>query len=237
MDRLRFIGIGGAFYPEMGSNAAFFTVGDDIYLLDCGETAFFAMKRTRLFDRYPGQITVAVTHLHADHAGSLATLALYAALVLRRPLAIVHPHEGIQTLLGLMGVHGGQYRLLDSFDEAGVVIAPRPARHAPGMPAFSYEITVAGESFYYSGDTGELPEDVLQGVTEGRIARAYQDVAQVDAVPENPVHLPLSTLARLVPEPLRERFTLMHLNCDYRAEAEKLGFPCARIDSIFTENF
>ncbi len=232
--QLRFLGTGAAFYPALGNNGAFFACGDDLFLIDCGETAFSTLMRADLLPRYPGAITVLLTHLHADHCGSLGTLALYAAQVLGRPLTIVHPDaERLYTLLELMGARREQVRLLSALDERGVRATPGPTRHAPSMPAYAYLLSMDGETVYYSGDSGELPEDIIGGVREGRIIHAYQDTFIYDKAPDSPPHVPLAELAARLEPALRSKFTLMHVNRDFRAEAEALGFAWAERDAIF----
>lgn len=231
--QLRFLGIGAAFYPALGNTGAFFTRGDDLFLIDCGETAFSKLMRAKVLERYPGRITVLLTHLHADHCGSLGTLALYAAEVLKRPLTIVHPHEEVRTLLSCMGAKRDQYTLVDAYNEGGLSARPVPSPHIPHVPAFSFFITDEVGTYFYSGDNSVLNEEALHGLREGRIAHIWQEVSQFDTLPALPPHLPFETLCRLVKPALRSRFTLMHFNCDFREEALTEGFGVAQIDPIF----
>lgn len=232
--RLRFHGTGAAFNPAFGSNGAFFAHGEDLYLIDCGESAFARLHAADLFSLYPGQITVLLTHKHADHCGSLGTLCLYAAAKLRRTITVVHPDERVRTLLSICGAREDQYRLIPALDERGVRATPVPVRHVPSIPAFAFYLEAGGETVYYSGDAGELPDEVVLGVREGRIARAYQDAAYFDGTPPpNPVHAPLPALTAQISPAIRGRFTLMHMNRDYRAEARALGFDVAERDPLF----
>ena len=232
--RLFFTGTGSAFFPALGNNGAFFTCGQNLYLIDCGEALFAKLMKARLLSGYPGSLTVILTHTHADHCGSLATLALYAAERLCQPLTLVHPDERVTSLLSLMGVQGDQYRLVPSLDEGGIRVMPRPIRHVPAIPAYAYCISDGDETIYYSGDAAELPADILRGLAEGNIARAYQDVSDFPGrPPAKAAHLPLDTLSALVEPPLRAKFTLMHINCGYTAKAARLGFACAEADHHF----
>lgn len=225
--QLHFLGTGSAFNPLMGNNGAYFARGKDLYLLDCGETAFYLLMRAGLLEEYTGSLTVALTHTHADHCGSLGTLALYAAERLGRPLTIVHPHEQAKTLLALMGVRDTQYRMLPALDEKGIKITPRGIRHI-AMTAYAFLLNDGEETIYYSGDSAVLPEDIIEGVRSGHVARVYQDVSFYDGpAPENPPHLPFSTLLDAVEPALRGRFVIMHMNRDFRADAAAHGFAYA----------
>ncbi|MDR0929398.1 MAG: MBL fold metallo-hydrolase [Oscillospiraceae bacterium] len=225
---LTFLGVGGAFNPEMGNNSAYFIREKHLYLLDCGELVFGELMRRGLLKDISG-LTVLLTHLHADHCGSLGTLFSYANALLGITPTLVHPGNGAPALLSLMGVAASRYKLLPSLDEGDVTAAPVPVRHSEGMAAYAYLITMDGETIYYGGDAGDPPSpEVLGGLRSGSIARAYLDVSDFGGnPPENPGHLPLSVLAAIAEPALRERITLMHLNRDYRAQAESMGFQMA----------
>lgn len=230
---LRFLGTGAAFNPALGNTGAFFTRGEDLYLIDCGEQAFMKLMRADLFRQYPGRIVVLLTHLHADHCGSLGTLCLYAAEILKRPMLLVHPNAEVRTLLRLMGATEDQYTLLPSLDGAGFSATPIPRRHA-AMDAYAYMRADEEGTIYYSGDTSELPEDLLDALHAGRIHHAYQEASYFATDPDpQPPHLLFSEALRRIEPALRLKFTLMHFNVDFRAIAKQEGFACAQMDPIF----
>ena len=74
--KLHFFGCGSAFNPAMGNTSAWFEMDGCLFLVDCGETVYeLLMKRSNL--REYRQIYVLLTHLHADHVGSLGSLISY----------------------------------------------------------------------------------------------------------------------------------------------------------------
>ena len=78
---LKFTGIGAAYYPVLGSNCAFFEHDNCLYLIDCGESTFKAMfSRNEIYDY--DNIVVLLTHLHADHIGSLGSFLSFCKNVL-----------------------------------------------------------------------------------------------------------------------------------------------------------
>ena len=92
---LKFLGRGAAFYPAFGNTNAFFTEGEALFFLDFGESAF--EKAVRLLDlRKYRRVWVLITHLHADHAGSLASLCSYTHIVLGVTVRVVHPESTVQ---------------------------------------------------------------------------------------------------------------------------------------------
>ena len=232
--QLFFIGTGSAFNPTLGNTSAYFMRGADLYLIDCGATLFNDLIQRRFIKTLSGSITVVLTHMHADHCGSLGTLALYAAEVLGRPITVVHPNEQVRTLLSLMGVAENQYRLVPSLSERGIAATPRPVQHVSTIPAYAYLLEDEEETIYYSGDAREIPGDILESLRTGRIARVYQDAAYLPGgTPPGFAHMSLSALADLVEPALRSKFTLMHFNTDFAAEAFHEGFTCAEIDRYF----
>lgn len=231
--KLRFIGTGAAFYPALGNTSAFFTRGDDLFLIDCGEMIFSRIRHADLLTRYPGRVTVLVTHLHADHVGSLSSLIAYCVQVLGRPVTLLYPSEDIRALLRLMGMTEEHYTLLDEYAEDGLRMTPIAACHAPEIPAYAYLLTDEDGTIYYSGDNGELLPAILDGIRQGEILHAYQDTNWFEQPPHAPFHLPLQTLMAQVKPELRDRFTLMHFNRDFRDEAMRAGFACAEPDLLF----
>lgn len=69
---LHFTGTGAAYYPRLGSNAAFFVKNNHLFMIDCGESTFRKME-ARDEIRTCDKITVFITHLHADHIGTVST--------------------------------------------------------------------------------------------------------------------------------------------------------------------
>ena len=223
MEQLRFLGVGSAFNAALGTNSAFFHHGGNLYLIDCGETVFERALMANLFDGAK-EIVVLITHLHSDHVGSLGTLLGYCYFILKKPATVVCPNPQLVELMRLMDIAPHQYRLLSSLNEGGVRAVPVSAKHG-GLIAHSYEITLDGETFFYSGDTSELPETLVADVASGRVSRAYVDC--MDA-PESAGHLVMSRLESLGPNALRAKFTAMHLNRDYADKVKALGFSCAK---------
>ncbi|HBE86714.1 MAG TPA: hypothetical protein DDW53_17100, partial [Lachnoclostridium sp.] len=73
---LHFLGSGSAFYPLYKNTIAYFELNNDLYLIACGETVFETLLSLVDLEQYR-EIYVVITHLHADHVGSLASLISY----------------------------------------------------------------------------------------------------------------------------------------------------------------
>ena len=232
---LRFLGRGAAFNAEQNNTAACIREGGHLLLLDCGETVFRELKVRGLLEGVR-EVTVALSHLHSDHCGSLGTLGHYCRYALDAKLRFVVPDcetftQDLRTMLRIFGVPGEGYAFLspgplgfEAFERLDLV----PTRHAGDMPCFSFVLETAAGGVFYSGDTcTEAPFlDFLR--THPSFERAYIDVTGAQSA--GGVHLPLRRLAEVTPPALRSRVYLMHVNNDACIEqGKRLGFACVEM--------
>lgn len=220
--QLAFLGIGAAFFPEWGSNCAFVQKGDRLLLLDCGESVFEKIVGMELF-KNASDITIAITHTHADHIGSLPTLCLWAKLH-GVPVTVVSPDPAVDRILEACGAPNACTRA-STLQSPDWTLTPVPVEHASTIASFGYRISDTDETIYYSGDAKSIPEDILTDFLEGRIKRIYQDTCTHGAV-----HMTLAALSEKIPPAMRHRVTTMHYNCDFRAKVAALGFAVGEID-------
>ena len=220
MMNLRFFGKGAAFYPAFGNTNAFFEKDGDLFFLDFGESTF--EKAVRLLDMASYRhVYVLITHLHADHVGSLASLISYTACVLHMKVTVVHPVETIVQLLTLEGISRDFYTYADRLPDACPVQArPVEVRHARDMKCFGYELSDGEETIYFSGDAADVPQRVVQGYLEGCIARIYHDTASH----ESESHCWYRRLEAAFPPEKRSGVYCMHFDGDTIAQMRALGF-------------
>ncbi len=150
--KLHFFGCGSAFNPAMGNTSAWFEMDGCLFLVDCGETVYeLLMKRSDL--REYRQIYVLLTHLHADHVGSLRVPDLLQLLYPGKK-NLRYPPQGHRggRLLRLMGIKDEFYNYYQELPEdAGCLRAePVPVEHADNMDLLRV----------HSGGRGD--EDLLQ---------------------------------------------------------------------------
>ena len=222
---LKFLGRGAAFYPAFGNTNAFFTEGEDLFFLDFGESAF--EKAVRLLDlRKYHRVWVLITHLHADHAGSLASLCSYTHIVLGVTVRVVHPESTVKQLLALEGIGGELYDYLPALPaDCPVSAEPVPVRHAADMRCYGYVLRTRDDSLYFSGDAAELPEEVRELFLRGEIRRLYHDTAGH----ESQAHCWYRRLEAAVPPERRKDVHCMHLDGEYYEKTLKeLGFSVVK---------
>jgi len=222
---LKFLGRGAAFYPAFGNNNAFFEMGEDLFFLDFGEAAFERVTRLLDLKKYKN-VYALITHLHADHAGSLASLMSYSSMVLGITVNVVHPNWSVLTLLSVMGIDPTFYRYMPTLPaDCPVQITPHEVPHAKDMRAYGLELSCADETIYYSGDAGMVPQAVVEGYLSGRIARVYQDTSSH----ESTGHCYYKKLEALFPQEKRANVFCMHLDHDYADMLRKLGFSVVEV--------
>ena len=100
---LNFTGKGSAFYPPFKNTGAYMLSGKALYLIDCGETMFDVLYH-RLDLASIEDVYVILTHMHADHVGSLGTLISYFYCLFNKAIHVVYPQETIKQLLTLEGI-------------------------------------------------------------------------------------------------------------------------------------
>ncbi len=224
---LTFLGIGAAFNPAMDNSNAYFVVDEDFFLIDCGESTFSRIWKFSELEN-ARNITVIITHLHADHVGSLGSLISYTHFVLKKKITVVHPQETIVQLLDLMGVTRETYEYLSHYPASPQIsFEPVEVEHVPNMTCYGYLIRTPGKNLFYSGDAIRIPEKILSDFRSGRIERIYQDTSIESS--DHPTHGSLAQLEALFSREERSRVVCIHLDRDYRAELKEKGFAEAQI--------
>lgn len=220
MITLNFLGRGAAFYPKFGNTNAWFAYGNDLFFLDFGEEAYHRVAGILPLEKYD-HVYVILTHLHADHVGSLASLCSYMACVLHRTLDIIHPVDTVVQLLTLEGISKSFYRYATDLPEnCPVQITPVEVQHAEDMKAFGYIVRSEEDAFYYSGDAAYLPEMVKTLYLDSSIDRIYHDTSSH----ESQSHCWYQRLEEAIPAEKREKVYCMHLDSDMVEFLQEKGF-------------
>ena len=220
---LRFLGVGSAQAPELGSACAVLErAGEPLLMIDCGPEALQAYLQ-----RYGAPPrAVYVTHTHMDHVGGLERLfyKVYFDPDLRGRVRLF-AHAALVPLLQsrtadypeVLAEGGANF-----WDAFALVPCSRgfwcdglwfdvfgTRHHAPGT---SFGIALAG-SFTWTGDTRPIPEMLaVFGADGGPIAHDC-------ALHGNPSHAGLDDLEREYPAEMLERLVLYHHSSEADADA------------------
>ena len=230
---LRFLGVGSAQAPELGSACAVVERdGAPLLMIDCGAEALSAY-----LDHYgmPPR-AVYITHTHMDHVAGLERLfyRTYFDAALRGSVRM-HAHAALVPLLQArvadypeVLAEGGA-NFWDTFRLVPVsrgfwcdglwfdVFATR--HHAPGT---SFGLALAG-SFAWTGDTRPIPEMLGAYAANGEL------VAHDCALHGNPSHTGIDDIEREYAMELRQRLMLYHFASEDDARAmERRGLRVAR---------
>jgi ribonuclease BN (tRNA processing enzyme) len=232
---LKFIGCGSAFNTELGNNGAFIKEDNTLFMIDCGSNTFDRLIKSNVLEDVK-YIYVLMTHTHPDHVGSLGDLIFYSYFrmgeMLKVNLTVLAPEElGIKNILESMGVEKELYKLTTVKDgltniisgKFDIVVNPVPVTHVKELSCFGYIIFYKDKVAYYSGDSNEIPENILRELHSDAFDVFYQDTSKLD-YPENN-HLSLRKLTELVDTEFRDIVFCMHLDPSFdKDEARSLGF-------------
>lgn len=220
---LKFLGCGSAFNPMLGNTSAFVEDGSRLILLDCGETVFSHLFRLGVFEQYQ-EFYVIITHTHSDHVGSLASLISYCYFVKKKRVHVIHPNRSVVRLLRQMGVGEEIYRWQkpSSLILGHISLEEIPVRHAEDIKCYGYILTLYGQRIYYSGDSYEIPDRIMEELKNGSLDRVYQDVTEYPS--SHLSHYPIQLLAERVPKAFRKKVYCMHFTTSFSEKIRELGF-------------
>lgn len=220
---ITFLGSGSAFNPLLGNTSAYFVRNNQLFLIDAGEIVFRKLYEMKLLERYQ-DIYVIITHTHADHVGSLPSVISYSYFVLGKKVKIIHPERSLTKLLEMMGITSDAYELLT--DETNLIgdikIKAISVKHADNIRCYGYVLESGDEQVYYSGDSYEVPEVIVEEFFAGKIQTIYQDTAEFSS--DHLSHCPLSTLEEIFPVEMRKNIYCMHFLNDFHKKIEEKGF-------------
>ncbi|KOP80103.1 hypothetical protein AMS59_01440 [Lysinibacillus sp. FJAT-14745] len=231
---LKFIGSGSAFNTKLGNNAAYYKVGNQMLLIDCGSNIFHRIKENNLLEGIE-HIHVLITHTHADHVGSLADFIFYSYYghgEMGKPnVSLYSVHDvKIEELLTINGIIPGVHCLTKKCQSDTQYtlnfckVLFEWSSHVKELPSYSIELYIDDKLIYYTGDTNSLKAS-LRNPNESNKVYDYVYVDTCKADYEGNVHLSLRKLSELVRPELRSKFWCMHLDEGFdRQEAEMLGF-------------
>lgn len=145
--KIETLGVGGAFSPEIG-NTSFLIWNDDetsAILMDCGYIIYPTIK---LIEKLTGRsITdkidrVFISHLHADHAGSIGTLLQDRFHVLHKTTMT----SGVALEDFLKQITSDGSKFISDIDSSVTLL---PTEHSENLPSFGAFV----HGVLYSGDT------------------------------------------------------------------------------------
>ncbi len=227
---LKMIGTEGGFSTIHGTTSGYRMNGSKMILFDCGETTRVDMHMKDILEKEkPTSMDIIITHFHSDHFGSLGNSILRNNIFLAKPTTIIFPNvDKVKTLMeNIMEMPPIIYND-DKTKAKRMYYIKKPEEikdynlkiydavhgltnldfHLMPMEAYSYLYSDESQNFFYSGDTEEIPNEILEQFLNGKIEHMY-----LDAQMENWAgHMPINVVEDLIPEEKRQDITLMHLS-------------------------
>ena len=179
--KIRFLGSGGAFDFQYYNSSAILEWKGEQLLIDCGNRIYSRLCELGLAG-LPD--SVVITHLHDDHAGSLASLLAHRIYVekSKRPLRIYYSDEFFLRLL--RDFLSFSIRPIDRYatflplgELSGAQSIDTSGRHVSWMPSRAYLFQEGKDVLAYSGDLGDenfLFEKLKEKGMEG--ARVFHEI-------------------------------------------------------------
>lgn len=237
MGLLKFLGTGSAFNVKRGATSAYFIIGTELFVIDCGEDVFKKLVDKNLFDKKT-RVNFLITHTHGDHVGSLSTAIFYLYYKVfdmdNSKICVYFPNEDVRKHLALTGVTEEFYTyFLNKWDELYPDGTKEKleynfveAKHSKGINCYSITIELQGKKpIYYSGDNSEF------NFTKSNIDMYENIYNEVTFVKEAYVHLYYERLLEATSEftdEQKQKIVLMHLEDEADIELlKKHGFTVA----------
>jgi len=206
---LKFIGTGSAFNTKLGNTSAYIKENGVLLLIDCGELTFDRILSLNLLSDV-NEVHIAVTHCHPDHIGSLGSFIFYCHFIKNIKPTFHAANSDFIELLEIMGVTKDHCEFDNcSFDPTVVIenldlgLFFMENNHVKELMTFGI-LLVKNPSLeeheyiiYYSGDSCNIEDNILEAFVSGKINYLYQDTCKADY--DGNVHLSLRRLAEVIP--------------------------------------
>lgn len=146
---LTFLGTDSGFGKNNTSAYKITSRDNKLILIDCGYTVFNKIKELGLL-KMVTSVDVIVTHLHPDHAGSLAQLILYCYYETDIPVNITTKCKDIDKFLTIQGCEGLYTR------EKSLSIEFIRTQHAEDIDSYGFYWVYEDTRIIYTGDTSNF---------------------------------------------------------------------------------
>lgn len=216
---LNFIGVGGAFCPELGCNSAYIKEDGKILFFDFGMDVFNKVVKYNVLDGVK-EVFVAITHTHGDHIGGLFTFVDYCYFYKKIVVQILDNSSTFTNklvkLLEYSGIESSRFRLIKDFElNFSFDLKFEKTTHTPLLECYSLVLEKEGKRIFYSSDTNDL-KNIENKVKNNQYKKIYCEVGE-----NSLLHLEFEDLKKIN----RDKLVLMHFqSVELYNEAIKEGF-------------
>ena len=243
---LKFIGTGDAFNAIDGNTSAYIKFDREIVFIDMGEDVFAKAKNKGLFENI-SKAHIFITHLHSDHAGSLATAIAYLYYGVfgmdNSKICVYFPSSRLVELLEMQGVTQSWYTFyinrwdeifVDSMDKYPEYVFEEN-EHTNTLDVdgksncYSIELNIPRKgSIYYSGDCSGV-KDRLKG--RWNYDYIYHEATSYKDVLAHTSYNEILDATKGITSSKKKKIFLMHLDEGFdKEQAIRDGFSIAKIE-------
>ncbi len=226
MEKLKFIGIGGATNIELGGNCCYIKDNDNLLIIDVCEDATKKLLNVGAFKNI-NNIYIVITHTHYDHIAGLGILIWYSNFYLNIVPQIIYNDETYkQTLCELLRITGVDDKYFMFINEQllnfDFKINMQQTSHSPKLQCFGIMFEDRLGRYYYTGDTKDI--DYIKKLSNDESVKTiYTEVAEETY----DVHIKYDDIIELD----KNKLVLMHFDTFRLYErAIKDGFNIAQIE-------
>lgn len=223
MERLKFIGIGGATNIELGGNCCYIKDKNNLLLIDVCEDATKKILDAGAFSNIKN-IYILLTHTHYDHVAGLGGLIWYSIRYLNIiPQIIFNDDKYKESLSNLLKVTGVEDKFFDFINEKSLdfsfSVNMQPTTHVPYLQCFGIMFEDEYGKYYYTGDTNDVSY-IRKLVNDESVKVIYSEVSEETY----DVHIKYEDIMDLD----KEKLVLMHFDTiELYERVKKDGFQIA----------
>ena len=225
MEKLKFLGIGGATNVELGSNSSFLKIDDSLLLIDVCESATEKLVSNNILEGIKN-VYITITHTHFDHVAGIGVLIWYLNFELNIKPNIITNDKFITSIKKLFQITGVDYDLVnfikdDEFKMDDLTLTLIPTAHSTSLDCYGIMFKDSNGLYYYTGDTKDI-NFIEKCVNDDNVKTIYTEVSEFTY----DVHIAYSDLLKIK----SDKLILMHFgSMKIYEQAKKDGFNIANL--------
>lgn len=205
---LNFIGIGGAFCPELGNNSAYIEENGKLLFIDLGLNTFSKIVKYNLVNENK-KVYVLITHLHGDHVGGLPTFIQYVSAFFNIKVNIINSSKtltkNITKILDLTGVDSSSYEFININDLTfSFKMELKQTTHTPKLECYSIIFKENNNNILYTSDSNDFAY-LKEKVSDKSFTKIYSEVGASTVA-----HISYDAIKTLN----KEKLILMHIESE-----------------------